>query len=138
MDRTFRIVLLALCLCLLIMMTNCQSGKTKRNISEGSAQTQIQTQLGKDFTTEFNASKSYALLRQVQDSKKIGTQNVHFIILRLRDTVVVHVDSYRSGYVKWISDNAVEKLSLPGKVKPDQDMSVYKKIIRVDQSIPKL
>jgi hypothetical protein len=138
MARIISMVVTTQCLFMLIMMTHCKSGNTKKQLSDSSIRAQIQAQLGQDVRTEFNASKSYALIQQIPDPKKIGAKSIHFVVLRLRDSVVVYEDSYLHGYVKWIDDNALEKLSFPGKLKPDQDMDVYKKVIRVDQSMPKL
>lgn len=135
-DRIICNVVSTLGLCMLMLLTNCKSSHTKKEISDGSIQ--IKTQLGEDVTTAYNASKSYALLQQIQDPKNIGSKKIHFIVMRVRDSVVVHEGSYMHGYVKWVDDNSLEKLSLPGKVKQDQDMSVYKKIIRIDQATPKL
>jgi len=138
MDRTTAHVIVTLSLSLLIMLANCKTSGAKKQISEGSIQKQIQLRLGDDVITEYNPSKSYALLRQLQDPKKIGTKSIHFMVIRLGDSVVVHEDSYLYGYVKWVDDSTLEKLSLPGKVKPDKDVSAYKKLIRIDQPTPKL
>lgn len=60
------------------------------------------------------------------------------MVLRLADSVLVQNGSYLRGYVKWINDSTLEMLSLPGKVKQDQDLNVFRKIIQVSEPSPKL
>lgn len=130
-------VFIVLGLSMLIMLTTCKSSATKKEISGTSVQQQIKKELGDDVLTDYNTSKSYALIQQIQIPEKIGS-SIRFVVIRLSDTVVVHKGTYTRGYVKWIDDNTLEKLSLPGKVKADQDVDALRKMIKIDQAVPKL
>ena len=137
-SRTPKNVALWMGLLIVFILATCKSSATKKETSESSIQDLVKSTLGDNVTTDLNASKTYSLIQQLQEPKDIGGKSVHFIVIRLSDTTIVLEGSFMRGYVKWTNDNTLEKFSVPGKVKPDQDMSVYKKLIKVDQSLPKL
>ncbi|MDH4090960.1 MAG: hypothetical protein OEV74_10545 [Cyclobacteriaceae bacterium] len=115
-------------------LTTCGSSNFAQ-APHSSIKQQIQSQVGENFVTKYNASGSYALITPKQAPENIET-NMHFLVLRLADSAVVKDGSYLRGYVKWVDDETLEKLSLPGKVKQDQDLSVFKSIIHVSQPSP--
>jgi len=119
------------------VMARCSSGNLSQTHHD-TARQKVVSHLGSEFGTDYNRSGTYALLTENRDFIEESARNTHYVVMRLADSVIVNEGSFLRGYVKWIDDNTLEKLNLPGKVQPDQDLSPYKKIISIDQPLPRL
>jgi hypothetical protein len=122
-------------LLLIVLLSSCRA--TGQDASQPSLEQIALEKLGADTHTTYNTQKNFALCQQAQDPKDIG-KAVRFFVVRLNDMVIVEEGSFTRGHVKWINDNTIEVFSLPGKVQWNEDMSKFKKEIKVDQLKSKL
>lgn len=93
--------------------------------------TLVVSKLGDQYTETLSPSGNYTLYVQSADSH---TQPVKFIVLKISSSEVILENSFFPGYVKWISEEELEVLSVPGTLQKDEDLANYKKIIRIEKS----
>lgn len=75
-----------------------------------------EVELGKNFSSQFNAEKSYVLCKQSRTNDHVNS-SFKYCVIDVRSNQIAHKGSYQSGSVKWIdSDNiqvtTTEKFSL--------------------------
>ena len=87
--------------------------------------------LGDQYTETLSPSRNYTLYVQ---SGEYLTQPAKFIVLKNPSSELILENSFFPGYVKWISEEELEVLSVPGTLQKDEDLANYKKIIRVEKS----
>lgn len=100
--------------CLLLA---CKSQSVQTNNSNDSIEVVAKRELGNDFRTELNESKTYALCQQTIANDH-ASSIVKFVVIQVSDNAVVKKGSFQSGYVKWVSNESIETASAD-KFSPD-------------------
>ena len=87
----------------------------------------ISKKLGKS-TLEYNTSKEFVLCYENEGN---ASEVYKYLIIRIRDQLIVEEGTFRPGYIKWINDDEIEIRSIPGTFKSDDDLKKYTRIISV-------
>lgn len=77
----------------------------------------------------FNASKDVALCISKQSESATGRKE--YLIVDVPTRKPITRGSFMPGYIKWLNDNELELLDVPGIVKDSGDDSIPKKIINI-------
>ncbi len=85
----------------------------------------IFSKLGRNLSTIENESKTHILYYQNQEGDQAARQYKYAVVTKSKNTIVLE-GSFKLGYVKWISDNSIEVLSLPSL--SVQDEASHKKV----------
>ncbi len=86
-------------------------------------------QLGEEIEAFPNATGKYILYVQKPQATASGARK--FIVVQSSTFAVVAAQTFIPGYVKWVTDEALEVLSVPGTLKANDDLSNYKKTIPI-------
>lgn len=87
--------------------------------------------VGSENNIEFNKSETFALCQEKAGAIHARKQ-YRFVVVRLKDMVIVHKGAFSMGYVKWIGNDSIEVYSgSPGL----KEGGSSKKIIRVDSPV---
>ena len=121
----------ALLLLFLLPSSQCRTTKTEGDTLEKT----VKSKLGKEFSEEYNQSRTFILYKQEENPEKIG-EPLKYLVVRVSDTTIVQEGYFTRGYVKWIDNKTIEVLNLPGKVEQDEYMDKFKKQIVVDETSP--
>lgn len=86
-------------------------------------------QLGEEIEVFPNATGKYILYVQKPQATATGARK--FIVVQSSSFAVVASQTFIPGYVKWVTDEALEVLSVPGTLKANDDLSNYTKTIPI-------
>ena len=106
--------------CALMMIVTCRPAHPVSSTYEAG---------GEPDETSYNSDRSLALIVTRPDMADVSLQPTQFYVMRVRDSVVLNRGSFLRGYVKWINDSTLEKLSVPGKLREDADLDRYRSTI---------
>lgn len=87
--------------------------------------------VGPENNIEFNRSKTFALCQEKAGASHARKQ-YRFVVVRLKDMVIVHKGTFAMGYVKWLDNDSIEVFSGPSSVKEEGSS---KKIIHVNSPV---
>jgi len=90
----------------------------------------VVSKIGKSFLLTENENKTFVLYQQKPEGDH-AAKNYKYLVIRKSDNVIMISGSYQLGYVKWVSNKAIEVLSLPSVI--EQDEAKFKKVIIVDR-----
>ena len=109
-----------------IALTSCKSMQQ----ADGDKSLGIaRAQLGHEIEAFPNANGKYVLYVQKPQITTTGARK--FIVVQSSNQAMVVSESFIPGYVKWVTDEALEVLSVPGTLKANDDLSNYKKTIPI-------
>lgn len=114
-------------------VSNCKTRAGTTQVA-GDTELRIAQKFKNNYTTVNNSSGTHVLLTEPIEAAAIETHNIPFMVMRLADSVIVHEGSYFRGYVKWVNDSTIEKLNIPGKMKPDQDLSSFTTRLKINST----
>jgi hypothetical protein len=86
-------------------------------------------------TIEFNSSKEFALCYNSNPNEITG--RIEFLIIKTSNCSILERGSLMPGYIKWVSEDKIEVLDLPGTLEGDKDLVNFKKIISIKALNPK-
>ncbi len=86
----------------------------------------VKSRLGAHYTISYNSSRSYALCQQSGSADHIN-RIFKFLVVKTSNNALAKEGSFRNGYVKWVSDTAIE-VSTSGL-----DEKTEKKIIDIEE-----
>jgi hypothetical protein len=86
--------------------------------------------LGENIESFPNQSGKFILFVQ-KASNNQPTHLVKAMVIETASNKVVVEEAFVPGYIKWASESTLELLSIPGIIKANQDLSDYKRIIRI-------
>jgi hypothetical protein len=108
----------------------CNSCSSSRKVKAEQIHSLLQEKLGSSLTQEKNSSGNFILYKQDQPETNIKIA-LKFVVVNIAENTIIYEGSFLPGYVKWHSDSELEILSVPGTIQADEDLSHYKKIIRI-------
>ncbi len=109
-----------------IALTSCKSMRQ----ADGDKSLGIaRAKLGQEIEAFPNVNGKYTLYVQKPQITATGARK--FIVVQSSNQAVVVSESFIPGYVKWVTDEALEVLSVPGTLKANDDLSNYKKTIPI-------
>ncbi len=88
----------------------------------------ITAKLGNNTSFTENGSKTHILYQQKPQGDHVNRHYKYVVVNKSTNQIVLEGD-YQLGYVKWLTDNSIEVLSLPSLA--EQDESKFKKVISV-------
>ena len=98
-------------------MLACKSQSVQNNNSIESPEVVAKRELGNDFRTDLNESKTYALCQQTIANDHANSI-VKFVVIQVSDNTIVKRGSFQSGYLKWINNESIE-IASADKFSPD-------------------
>ncbi len=87
-------------------------------------------ELGKEIDAFPSQTGQYVLYIQ-RSSSATPHAALRFLVIEKATARIAERQSFMPGYVKWVGEDSVEVLSMPGIVKEGEDLSAYKKVIRI-------
>jgi hypothetical protein len=81
-----------------------------------------------DAEIHLNDTEDFALCIE---KKEQASGLVRFAVIRVTDRKIVKEGHFRPGYVKWINNDKIEILNLPGAFRENEDLEKYKTTILV-------
>ena len=93
-------VMLTLIACLAFACKN-------RPMSSVSVHQLAEEELGKDFTTELNSSKTHALCRQMRTGDHLNSI-FKYCVISVSESKIVYKGIYQQGHVKWVNNDTIE------------------------------
>jgi hypothetical protein len=133
LKTTFVILLRVLLVLPILSVISCASQPKIAN--HLSIESVIVSKLGSNYTLTENKNNTFVLCQQKPEGDH-AARNFKYIVIRKSDNQIVLSGSYQLGYVKWISNEAIEVLSLPSIL--EQDESKFKKVFSVNENQPNL
>ena len=113
--------------CLLIVLLSCSPASTSQYSGHRDLQAIAEEKLGKNFSAEYNAEKTYILCKENRQGDQ-ANRLFKFIVIKIADHSIVHEGTYKMGYVKWLDNDSLEVATSND---PARDDNVSKKIISV-------
>jgi hypothetical protein len=114
---------------LLVFASNCSTPQA--------AQTTLETTTAeKPSRIDYNGSGTMALEIISPVIAQTGSQPIHFRVIRMADSTVVYQGDFMRGYVKWVDDSTLEKLSVPQKLREGEDLALYTTRIQLSLQSP--
>lgn len=77
----------------------------------------------------FNASKDFALCLSRQGEPATGRKE--YLVVEVATQKTITRGSFMPGYMKWLNDNELELLDVPGIVRDSEDDNIPKRIINI-------
>lgn len=87
-------------------------------------------ELGKEIDAFPSQTGQYVLYIQ-RSSAATPHAALRFLVIEKATARIAERQSFMPGYVKWVGEDSVEVLSMPGILKEGEDLSKYKKVIRI-------
>lgn len=84
--------------------------------------------LGQDIESFPNATGQYILFVQKPTNSPTALK---FIVIDTRTREVIEAQSFMPGHVKWVTEDSLEVLNVPGMVKSTETLSSYIKVIHL-------
>lgn len=117
--------------CLILFSTNCakkassleQDAKVDKAINKT-----IATQLGENHSQFLNEANTLLLVHQNNAEKNKSTK---YIVLNNANGELIAKGSFKAGYVKWKTDNALEVFDVPGIIPQGKTQTDYIKIVNL-------
>ena len=110
----------------LIAFTSC---KSTPQADAGQALKIARMQLGEKIDVFPNSTGQYTLY--VQQPQPTASTALKFVVIETASLKVVASQTFIPGYVKWVAEDALEVLSVPGTLKSNDDLSNYKKTLSI-------
>ncbi len=79
----------------------------------------ITAKLGKNISSIENESKTYILYQQKPEGDHVN-RHYRYVVIKKSTNEIVFEGNYQLGYVKWVTDSAIEVLSLPSVLEGDE------------------
>lgn len=95
----------------------------------------ISENIGADYSTTLNESKTFILCVQNIPPTKVGRIYAKYMVVELTNNHIAVKGKFINGHCKWNDDSAIEVVDMPGTIKENQ-ASDFKKIISIKK--PKL
>jgi hypothetical protein len=92
--------------------------------------------VGRDYTTVLNASKTFILCIQNIPATKVGKIYVNYLVVELANNRIAVKGKFLNGHCQWNNDSSIEVVDMPGAIKENQSSLDFKKIISIKN--PKL
>lgn len=124
--------MLVICISSVILLLLCHCKSTQLSAQSPTLEQVIREKVGGEASTESNKTDTYILAKEAPDTSGTGSHACKFVVIRKKDHAVMVEGKYSNGYVKWVTDNSIEVLSVPGKVQWNQDLSPYKRQIIIE------
>lgn len=86
--------------------------------------------LGKDFTSEKNATGAYILYVQ-KNVPTVPAQALAFVVFEVASQKIVLEQRFIPGYVRWAGDYQLELLDQPGMIRQQEELKDYIRLISV-------
>lgn len=84
--------------------------------------------LGSVLDSLRNSTGEYVLY--IQKASPTNTSSyLKLLVIHVADQRIVHEESFKPGYAKWITDSSIEVLSIPGMIRENQSLADFKKVI---------
>jgi len=87
-------------------------------------------ELGKEIDAFPSQTGQYVLYIQ-RSSAATPHAALRFLVIEKATAKIAERQSFMPGYVKWVGEDSVEVLNMPGILKEGEDLSKYKKVIRI-------
>ncbi len=110
--------------CIMALLPACRSGTAPQKQIEQYAQSRF-----KAYQLLYNPSKTHVLAVENQPAGPAGM--LHYLIFDTTNANLLAEGSFRPGYIKWLNDAEIEILDVPGMIRQDEDMNLFKKKISV-------
>jgi hypothetical protein len=91
--------------------------------------------VGVDYNTVLNTSKTFILCVQNIPVTKVGKIYVNYLVVELTGNRIAAKGKFINGHCQWNDDSSIEVVDMPGAIKENQS-SDFKKIISIKN--PKL
>jgi hypothetical protein len=110
---------------IVMLIAGCGKAVTKND----NVMSAIREYFGKsEIDTENNSDNSFRLYKQ----KTTNTSgHVKYLIIDIKNNQIVKQGAYAPGYIKWISVDELELLSMPEVIKKEQTPADFKQILSV-------
>jgi hypothetical protein len=109
--------------CQLIFLFSCTH---KGKVTQASAfHSTILARLGNETEVDWNKIKTIAIVRQQTADQ---THPFRYLIIT-QEGRILNEGQIKPGYIKWLTDNTVEYLDLPGIIRENETLEKYKKTL---------
>lgn len=103
-----------------VLTISCKSSKAGTDTPSQSLETLInltKERLGENATTDFNKSKSHALVALITASSKTS-KSVRFFVYEVKIEEVILEDFVSQGSIEWLDDSQIKVNKIPGRPGP--------------------
>lgn len=111
----------------LFILVACSSAQPA---TEGDVLGLAEQELGKEIDAFPSQTGQYILYIQRSPAATPHTA-LRFLVIDKATTRIAERQSFKPGYVKWVGEDSLEVLSMPGILKEGEDLSKYIKVIRI-------
>ncbi len=124
--RAFPMVHMLISFVLLILVA-CSSAQP---VTEADALGLAEKELGKEIDAFPSQTGQYVLFIQ-RSSTATPHAALRFLVIEKATARIAERQSFLPGYVKWVGEDSLEVLSMPGILKEGEDLSRHKRVIRI-------
>jgi hypothetical protein len=107
------------------------SCKATPPLTVNQARSLAEEKLGQEVESYANSTGQYILFVQKPTTSPTA---LRFIVIHVVSQAIVETQTFMPGHVKWVTENSLEVLSVPGIVKSSEDLSRYIKIVHLRTS----
>lgn len=113
---------------LVLLISQCRAVDSSPP-SEKEFQKLVEENIGADYHTIPNESKTFLLCIQDIAPIKTGTHYTRYLVIELKTNRIVEKGKYLNGHCLWLNDSSLEIVDMPGALKENQQPSDFKKIV---------
>lgn len=106
----------------------CVSCKTTQPSGADPVRKTAVEKLGENIESFPSASGQFVLFVQKQTDSPAALK---FIVIHAPTNEVIEAQTFMPGHVKWVTEDSLEVLSVPGMVKSSEDLSRYIKVVHI-------
>jgi hypothetical protein len=95
------LILTLFCVCITL---SCKAPSANKTLS---FEQLASNEIGKNYTVDFNALKTFALCKQTRTTDHVNSI-FNYCVINIRENKVVYKGSYQQGSVKWVDNDNIE------------------------------